>query len=66
MCFDRVHTLYFIVLYSMFRNTITGTLYITGLAHEYPIYSLGPLVFENVLTRLYPQYSTSPGYIYPL
>lgn len=41
--------------------TQRGSLYITGLGHEYPRYTYGQEEFENVITKMYPQYRTSPG-----
>jgi hypothetical protein len=45
----------------MVSATQHASLYITGIGHEYPSYSYGPQEFENVISRLYPQFETSPG-----
>jgi type III polyketide synthase len=48
----------------MVRSIDTKSMYITGLAHEYPSYSFGPEDFESLITRLYPDHATSLGYSY--
>ncbi|KAF2826656.1 thiolase-like protein [Ophiobolus disseminans] len=45
----------------MVRSLNIRSLYITGLAHEYPSHSFGRKDFENLIKKLYPTYSTSLG-----
>jgi hypothetical protein len=49
----------------MVRNVSSSAIYITGLSHAYPPYSLDAQEFTELIARLYPGYSTSPGYIHP-
>ncbi|KAF9700697.1 hypothetical protein EKO04_001915 [Ascochyta lentis] len=39
----------------------TNSVYIAGLAHEYPEYSRTPEQFAELITRICPEYTTSPG-----
>jgi hypothetical protein len=41
----------------------THALYITGLAHTYPQYSLGAQEFNDLIVRLYPDHHKNLGYI---
>ncbi|KAF1918633.1 thiolase-like protein [Ampelomyces quisqualis] len=45
----------------MFRPVSTGGVYVTGLAHAYPQYAFGNNEFSDLIARLYPHHSTSPG-----
>jgi hypothetical protein len=47
----------------MVRNISNSAIYVTGLAHAYPPYSLNAQEFTELIARLYPGYSISPGYI---
>jgi type III polyketide synthase len=48
----------------MINHSSTNAIYVTGLAHAYPQHSLGPKEFEENIARLYPNHTTSPGYIH--
>jgi hypothetical protein len=48
----------------MARNISTDALYIVGLAHAYPQYSLGTQEFNDLIIRLYPGFHKNSGYIY--
>lgn len=43
--------------------TNNNSVYITGLAHEYPAYSQTQEQFADLVTRLVPEYITSKGQV---
>jgi hypothetical protein len=48
----------------MARDMSTDALYVVGLAHAYPQYSLGTQEFNDLIIRLYPGVYKNLGYIY--
>jgi hypothetical protein len=48
----------------MARDMSTDALYVVGLAHAYPQYSLGTQEFNDLIIRLYPGVDKNLGYIY--